>query len=280
MSAQSNPFVRVALVWAAMVAIWLALPLLRSVFWGAEGTSYSLGGHVMSAVLATALAVPMVVVARRVLDKQSVASLGLRLDASAVRPFLSGAVAFLLPSALGFAIVLVLGWTSITPVASWGEILAFVPLLIVLVFIYEALPEELAFRGYIQANLETQLGYWGAIFAQAVLFALWGAALWTLAAGAVALDRLVMFFFVGLVLGLVRSIAGSVWTAIGLHVAFQTVAQTLLNTERGHFAVEGSEMMQLVALGVVPFSLAALIVEILGPKTPGLSSPAGSAAPR
>src|SRR5690606_33052973 len=142
---------------------------------------------------------------------------------------------------------------------------------------YEALPEELAFRGYIQANLESRLGYRGAIVAQAVLFAFWGAALWTLASGTIALDRLAMFFFMALVLGMMRGVTGSVWTAIGFHVAFQTVAQLLLNTARGHFAVDGVNMMQLVALGVVPFSLAVLIVELIGPQRVELSSPEGSA---
>ncbi|WP_157970203.1 CPBP family intramembrane glutamic endopeptidase [Pelagibacterium sediminicola] len=258
-----SPLIRVAIVWAAMVAIWLALPALRNLFWGIGPDGYTLGGHVLSAILATVLAVPMVIAVRRWLDGETVASLGFRLEAAAIKQFLIGAAAFLVPSALGFAVVLGLGWTVITPIASWGEILAFIPLLVLLVFIYEALPEELAFRGYMQVNLETRLGYWGAILAQAVLFALWGAALWTIAAGAVAFDRLAMFFFMALVLGILRGTTGSVWTTIGFHVAFQTVAQLLLNTGRGHFAIEGADMLQLVALGVVPFSLAAIIVDYL-----------------
>ena len=263
MSRITSPYLRVGLVSLGMVVLWLLLPVLRDLVWGTGYSGYSFGGHVMSAVLATALAVPMVVFVRRVLDGDSVESLGLSVSAAAVRPFLVGAAAFLLPAALGFIVVLGMGWTRIVPLASIMEIASFVPVLIVLVFLFEALPEELAFRGYIQTNLQTRLGYWGAIFAQAVLFALWGAALWTLATGAIALDRLVMFFFIALVLGMVRGITGSVWTSIGLHVAFQTVAQLLLNIERGHFAVEGVDMLQLVALGVVPFSFAAIVVEFL-----------------
>lgn len=258
----ASPYLRVGIVWVAMVAIWFLLSLLRNLIWGTGADGYSLGGHIVSAVLATVLAVPVVVVARRVLDGKSVQSLGLEFSSGAVVQFLIGALAFLLPSALGFAIVLGLGWVSIVPTAPIAEIALFVPLLVLLVFIYEALPEELAFRGYMQVNLGTRLGYWGANIAQAVLFALWGAALWTVTMGAPALDRLVMFFFIALVLGMVRSSTGSVWTSIGLHVAFQTVAQLLLNTERGHFAVEGVEMLQLVAIGIVPFSLAVLVVEV------------------
>lgn len=263
MPAIASPYLRVGLVWVAMVAIWLLLFFVRDVIWGADPGGYSIGGHVTSAVLASLLAVPTVVVARRVLDGETVPSLGFDLSPSAVRHFVIGALAFLLPSALGFAIVIGMGWASVSPIAPIAEIALFVPALIVLVFIYEALPEELAFRGYMQVDLETRLRYWGAIVAQAVLFALWGAALWTVTTGAPALDRLVLFFFIALVLGMVRGATGSVWTSIGLHVAFQTVAQLLLNTERGHFSVEGVEMLQLVAIGVVPFSLAVLVVEVL-----------------
>ncbi|WMT90079.1 CPBP family intramembrane glutamic endopeptidase [Pelagibacterium sp. H642] len=259
----ASAYVRVGIVWVTMIAIWLLLSALRDIIWGTGPAGYSLGGHVTSAILATLLAVPMVVMARLVLDGKSVASLGLDLSPTAFRNFIVGALAFLLPSALGFLIVLSTGWASITPTAPIGEIALFVPLLITLVFLYEALPEELAFRGYIQVNLQARLGYWGAIFAQAALFALWGAALWTVGTGAPALDRLVLFFFIALVLGMVSGATGSVWTAIGLHVAFQTVAQLLLNAERGHFAVEGADMLQLIALGVVPFSLALMVVDAL-----------------
>ncbi|RDE10326.1 CPBP family intramembrane glutamic endopeptidase [Pelagibacterium lacus] len=259
MTPTASPYLRAGLVWLAMIAIWLALGAALST---PEG--YSLGSHIWRAVLATAIAVPMVVAARRLIDRESVASLGLAFDADAVRQVLIGAAGFLIPAALGFAVVIGMGWATITPTASIMDILGFVPLLIVLVFLYEALPEELAFRGYIQTNLEAGMGHWPAIFAQAALFALWGAVLWSVFSAAFATDRLVMFFFVALVLGIVRGMTGSVWTTIGLHVGFQTVAQLLLNTQRGHFAVEGVETMQLVALGVVPFSLAALVVQWLG----------------
>ncbi len=267
MSKIASPYLRIGLVWLAMMVIWLLLPILRDRFWGTAPGDYSLGGHIMSALLATALAVPVVVAARRVIDRRSVESLGLDMSPIAIRFFAIGALAFLLPAALGFAVVLGLGWAELVPLVPINEIVLFVPLLIVLVFLFEALPEELAFRGYIQGNLVPPLGYWGAIFAQAALFALWGAALWTITTGTLAFDRLVLFFFVALVLGIVRGVSGSVWTSIGLHVAFQTTAQLVLNSGRGHFAAQGIEMLQLIALGVVPFSLAALLTEVMKGRT-------------
>jgi membrane protease YdiL (CAAX protease family) len=74
----------------------------------------TLSGHVPSALLAPLLAVPTVIAARRWLDCGSLAGLGL-------------------PSSL----------------KEVGKPLAIVPLLTVLVLLYEALPEELAFRGYV-----------------------------------------------------------------------------------------------------------------------------------
>lgn len=87
--------------------------------------------------------------------------------------------------------------------------------------------------------------------------------MWIGAFGAVALDRIVIFVAVGALLGVVRVISDSVWTPIGLHTAFQTVAQLLLNAERGHFVIENSETMELVALGIVPFAFSAAIVGLV-----------------
>lgn len=253
-----NPHIRAGIVWGAMLGIWLVLGLARA---GLHGEGYTLAGHIQSAVLATLLAVPMVIAVRRWLDGGTLAGLGLEVSPAAIKPFAVGALAFLAPSALGFALVLGLGWARITPLAPWGEILAFVPLLVLLVVFYEALPEELAFRGYIYRVLAERHARITAVVAQALLFGLWGALLWTVFSGTPALDRLVMFCAIGFVLGLVRAMTGSVWATIGLHTGFQTVAQLLLNTERGHFAVENADILQLVAIGIVPFSLATMLVQ-------------------
>jgi len=255
----SSPYIRVAVVWSAMLAIWLALHSLRHL---AHGDGYTLSGHIQSAVLATLLAVPMVTAARRWLDGGALAGMGLPLSVkAAAKPFAIGALSFLAPFALGLAIVLGFGWATIAPVAAWGEILTFVPLLVVLVFLYEALPEELAFRGYIYQALAERQSRIFAVIGQALLFGLWGTVLWTISLGTLPFERLVLFTAIGFVLGLVRVVTNSVWASIGLHTAFQTVAQLLLNEERGHFVVTGTETLQLVALGIVPFALATTLTE-------------------
>lgn len=269
----SSPYLRVAAVWGAMLAIWMTLHSLRQ--W-THGVGYSLPGHIQSALLATLLAVPMVTAARRWLDGGTLAGLGLPLSLkAAAKPFAIGALSFLAPLALGLAIVLGFGWTTIAPTAAPGEILAFVPLLVVLVFLYEALPEELAFRGYIYRALAERNSRIVAVIGQAVLFGLWGAGLWMISLGTPSVDRLVLFVSVGFVLGLVRVVADSVWASIGLHTAFQTVAQLLLNEERGHFAITGTETLQLVALGIVPFALATTIAQRASPRDVAWREPEG-----
>lgn len=271
----TNPHIRAGIVFVALTVIWLILHAVRGAFFGPD---YTLPGHIVSAVLATLLAVPMVVLARRRLDGGTLEGLGLPLSRAAVKPFVVGVLAFLLPCALGLAVVLGFGWASVTPIAPAWEILAFIPLLIVLVFLYEALPEELAMRGYIYTVLAERHTRIVAVIVQAVLFALWGAILWTVSLGEPAFERLVMFFAIAVVLGMVRAVTGSVWATIGLHVAFQTVAQLLLHEGRDQFLVTGSGLLQMIAIGIVPFSLATMVVMLVYREPVAWGEPEGRAA--
>jgi membrane protease YdiL (CAAX protease family) len=250
---------RIGIVWAALVALFIGKAWLTTALFGPD---YALPRHAFMAILATLAVVPFILLARRYLDRQPIASLGLE-DAHAARSLAIGAVSWLAPFAVALAVCLLTGIVAVEPMAPWGEILLFVPALAVLVLLLEALPEELAFRGYLYRNLVAVMPVWAGVVVQAALFALWGTILWTFTSGYVPLERLVMFFFVGLVLGMIRAQAGSIWAAVGLHVAFQTVAQLMLSVERGHFAIANPELFQLVVLGIVPFALAATIVDRL-----------------
>lgn len=256
-----NTYIRVTIVWSAMLAIWLLLHSLREYMYG---DGYTLAGHIQSALLATLFAVPMVIAARRWLDGGTLSGLGFSFSfASLAKPFAVGILCFLLPFVLGLTIVIGFGISSVSLAASPGDVLSFLPLLIILVFLYEALPEELVFRGYLYRALAERHSRILAVIGQALLFGLWGAILWAIRTDVLSLERLILFITVGTVLGLVRVVVGSVWASIGLHLAFQTIAQLLLNEERGHFAIIGVETLQLVALGIVPFAFATAIAEKL-----------------
>lgn len=121
-------------------------------------------------------------------------------------------------------------------------------MLVLLVFLYEALPEELVFRGYVQRNLLTALPAGQAVVIQAVLFTLFG----FLVGVAQSPFRLSLFLTFGLLLGAFRVATGDIWAGIGFHVAYQSVAQLFVG-EGAAFEVSGEGVFGLVALGGLPF---------------------------
>ena len=223
----------------------------------------------MNAVLISALAVPLVVVARRRLDRRPWAGLGLDRLSRAARPFLVGVAAFLVPSAIGLTVALLTGWTDLRPQVPWSTIVGWAGLLVVLVF-FEALPEELIFRGYLQRNLMTAMAPWAAAMVQAALFTVFGVALWVASAGwGVLAERGLLFFGFGVVLGLLRLQTGSVWTPIGFPLAFQGVAQSLLSDR---MSTSSSDALMLSAF-VSAFVLATTLVAFWSPRAVNWSRP-------
>ena len=244
-------FLRIAAVMAGSVLIWYALTLLDELLPVEPGGGGNLT-HWMNALVAFALAVPMVWAARRYLDRRPWSGLRLTGPREACRPFLVGALSWLLPAALGLGTALVLG-ASVTPSAPAAQIVLSLLVLTLLVLIYEAVPEELIFRGYLFRNLNTALSAWLAVVAQAVLFTLWGTGLWVLGNGwEVLAERLPLFFGMGLVLGGIRLVTGNVWACVGFHLAFQVAAQALLSW--GLFEVEGLDTV-MGTVFLLPFVL-------------------------
>ncbi|WP_433554436.1 lysostaphin resistance A-like protein [Micromonospora zamorensis] len=233
---------RVLVVSVGAVLVWLLLGALL------DG-DYDRPTHVARAVLTTVLVVPLVVAARRLLDRRPWTGLGLPSLRTGWRRLLLGMACWLIPAAVGFALCLDFGWVEIRLRTSAAHALGVAALLVVLVFLYEALPEELVFRGYLQRNLATRLPAWQAILGQSVLFTLFG----FLVGAATSLDRLLLFFVFALLLGGFRVATGDIWAGIGFHVAFQTVAQ-LFGDVGAVFDVTGSDVLGLVAMGAIPFA--------------------------
>ncbi|GAB3165179.1 hypothetical protein GCM10027059_22490 [Myceligenerans halotolerans] len=122
----------------------------------------------------------------------------------------------------------------------------------------EAIPEEVVFRGYVTTVLGSVTRGWWVITIQAVLFTLFAGALrqhWN------PMD-LSLFLAMGIGFGYLRMITGSVWMPVGFHTAFQTGSQLVLT----HDAVEftGGQIAGMLALGAVPFAVAAVVVSSTG----------------
>ncbi|MDL5350336.1 type II CAAX endopeptidase family protein [Microbacterium sp. zg-YB36] len=237
---------RIALVLVGTGAIWTLMVWVGASVFGGEVTRAS---RIVNALLIFCLAVPMVVVARRFLDQRPWAGLDLQGRASGWRHFLIGVASFLLPSAIGLSVALLAGWLQITSVVPPIELILAIGFTVLTVLLLEAIPEELIFRGYIYRNLSARMAPIMAVLVQAVLFAIFGTALWVLTAGwGILGERGALFLAIGVVLGILRVNSGSLWNPIGFHLAFQAVAQTLL----GHPGIEVSNPGAVTMAGIIP----------------------------
>ena len=248
-----NLFWRVAVVFLAVTLVWLFVTQGLGSFFGPAYPDRV--GHAVRAVLTSALVVPLIFLARRYLDRRSWEGLRFTSLRTGWRWLLFGMVFWLVAAGLGLVVTVVLGWTRIslgTP--SVGILLLFL-YLPVLVFLYESLPEELIFRGYLYRNLSARYARWVSVLAQATLFTLWGAAIG--AAGSV--DRVVLFFTFSVALGILRVISGNLWATIGFHLAFQWVTQLVSAAVReGSLQIAEQPTLELVVFWFFPIVLGSI----------------------
>lgn len=163
------------------------------------------------------------------------------------RSFAFGALCFAIPFALALGAGLASGIVSLRTDATLSTILLHGAAAIALVFLAEALPEELIFRGAIQSLLRSEMPSWPAIILQALLFTLFA---WMIGVASSWLDASFLFFF-GFVLGILRS-ASAVPAAIGFHLAFMSTQQ-FLGPAWGLFEVGNPDLMRMAG-AMVPFS--------------------------
>lgn len=247
-SGADRPWWRLGLMFA-----WVTVATL-AVFHGGNavfGPEYDRTAHVARAAAMFVLVVPVVVLVTRALDGIALSGIGLIPLRDGRRHLLIGAGVWLAPAAAGTGACLLLGWTGVGLRGSTGELLLDAVALVVLVFVFEAFPEELVFRGYLMSGLAARLRRWPAIWAQAALFTLWG----TINGGETSPARSALFFAFAMTVGLLRSATGSVWAPIGFHLAFQTVAQ-LFGTVGGRIELTSPDVLVVGAFGVLPFTVA------------------------
>lgn len=248
-------FWRIAVVFVVAVLIWLFVGEGLGSF---SGPAYAdRAGHAIRAVATTVLVVPLIVFGRRYLDQRSWESLQLTSLRIGWRSALFGAAIWLVAAGLGVAVTLALGWIRIDVRAPSIEIVLLALYLPVLVFLYEALPEALIFRGYFYRNLVDQYARWVAVVGQAALFTLFAIAIG--AAGSV--ERVILFVTFGIILGVLRTITDDLWACIGFHLAFQWVAQfTVAAVRDGFVQIEGFLVLQMVAFWLFPIVIGCIVL--------------------
>lgn len=257
------------------LAAWLAMGVGLGAA-GAIGDAGGLSGWAdkgLTAAVCCAVVVTAIVALRRGVDRLPLAGIG-------VTPLPGGLArfGFGLAVTLGAA-ALVFGGGAAAGLIGFGAVdvprlLEFLALNAVIALALEAVPEELAFRGYILTTLNRRLPAWGATVIQIGLFAsimvvvspaqsLTAMALsggeFTFSPapdGTHPVDYLILMVFFGYTLTCARLATGSVWTTIGLHLAFLTanrltIAGSGRDTGWDVTATGGAALLVPVYLGLV-----------------------------
>lgn len=245
----SKLILRLGAVTIALILIWRgALGLL--------GGSYEPARHLLGGAIISAAVLAVVFLALRA-DRLPWRTIGHHAATANLRAFALGAGLWLLPALLGTVLCVALGWSSITLQSTPAALLAALPPLALGVFLVEALPEELAVRGYLQGMVARRAAQWVALLVQMMLFVAFA---WAVG----ALGSMQQWMFVpgfGLILGIVRALAGSVWASMGVHFAWMTATQ-LLNA---HAAVDGLQTLLFVAFTLLPSATLATVFSLRRP---------------
>jgi membrane protease YdiL (CAAX protease family) len=207
-------WLRLLAVFAGAVVVWCLVELVVGAL---LGSGYSRIGHVARAVgVLAGVALLWMLALRR--PPRRPADYGVRLDAAGWRAGGAGALAYLVPWAAASLVVLAAPSVTVVIPREWFVLAGQIAALLVLVVLYEAIPEELVFRGLLYGTLAERWPVWVAVLGQCVLFCSFGAVI----GAARTVDRLVLFALFSLTLGAIRAMTGSVMATIGFHAAFQS----------------------------------------------------------
>ncbi|GGA54889.1 hypothetical protein GCM10011490_00870 [Pseudoclavibacter endophyticus] len=229
----------------------------------------TLAGRIAVGVGISAVSLFVIALLIRKADGKRMRDAGVTSIRTGWRLVLWGALVWTVPAGAAFGVFALLG-APLTVTAETAEVAQTVLLLLLAVLLTEALPEEAVFRGYVTTALGAVARGWWVIVIQALLF--------TLVAGALRQNwnpvDLSLFLSMGIGFGYLRMTTGSVWMPVGFHAAFQTGSQLVLTHEVVHFT--GGTGAAMLALGVIPFTAAAILVSTTG--TPRIVTPALPAA--
>lgn len=254
-------FWRIAIVFVTAVLVWRGFSWLAETFGPPQqdhlGQDDRLG-HATRAILATVVTLPLIWLARRYLDRRPWDTLGLATPRLAWRQMLAGMALWFVAAGIGLLVALTVAGVRISSSGSPSRELTLLALgLPVLVFLYEALPEELIFRGYVYRNLAGRLPRWLAVVIQAALFTLWGAAITAAGSG----ERIIVFFTFSLILGMLRAVTGSIWAGIGFHTAFQWIAQLLIPaTTEGYLQFTDRATFEFLVFWLFPIIITGIAI--------------------
>ncbi|MCL7969687.1 MAG: CPBP family intramembrane metalloprotease [marine benthic group bacterium] len=257
-----NLAIRVGAAWlltlvALALAGWVG-ELVQENFGAGRYVRYGLQALIMSG-----LVVPGILWLRVHLDQAPISGLGLPGPEKSLRSMAVGIGLIAVPLTTTIIFAMLFGWANVSVTDAEG---AWAGLLfsMVTVFFFEALPEELAFRGYIYRNLNTRLSRWLAGAVTVALFVLLPTVLVPIqehflgmdvvvggASGLTAGYLITMAVF-GSFVQYLRILTGTIWTGVGFHFAF-----VLLNRVIGPRSTDLIRFSDIVAPG--PMQITAIV---------------------
>lgn len=136
----------------------------------------------------------------------------------------------------GLYIASTLGWIEIDQWHRPQNWIGALLLNMVIAFFYEALPEELALRGFIYDVLRQRFAVWLSVLAQTVIFILFscGVSFLQVIVGMAPVEsifnipHMILLFFFGIALALIRVWTGSLWDSIGFHLGYLAMARFVM----------------------------------------------------
>jgi membrane protease YdiL (CAAX protease family) len=259
-----NWWLRLAAGSAVACAVWLLVDAVATAIFGPD---YSLPSHVFRAIVTCLLVIVALAGVLR-WEHTRPADYGVTGGERMRRGLAQGVVGYLIPFGAATFVILLLGIVRFDIPADPLTVIGQGLLVLTLVILYEAVPEELIFRGYLFRVLAERLPSWLTILVQALMFCGFG----IVVGAAATFDRILLFFVFSLALGVLRQVTGTVFATIGFHAVFQMLAQWSLGDRwNAVVASDPGEWYGLVALGIAPFALAPVVARALmrrGKRTP------------
>lgn len=248
---------KIGVVSILSILIWRFVLYLNFLFAGVE---YNRTTHFIMALAITILSFILINTAR-IKDKISWNQIGMSSLRTNTISFLVGTAIWIIPASIGLVISLLAGWAEITITADLSQLFLSVVILYIIIFLVEAFPEELIFRGYIYSYLNTLFPHWLVIIMQTLIFSLFAYFI-----GAMYSFEQIMFIpGFGFMLGYFRAKSGNVWTSMGFHAAIMTASQ-ILSPIHGNFDVSGIFAVRFFAFNLLPYIFGAIALEYIYPK--------------
>lgn len=253
---KTNATIRIVVVFIVAIITWNFTNYMSDLISGEE---YSRINHFFIALITTISTVSFIEIARR-FDQNSWRQFGQASLRKNTVSFLLGFFLWVIPASIGLFICLMFEWVEITLQTDFYVLLVSILILFITVFLMEALPEELIFRGYIYSYLNGLFPHWITVILQALLFSLFAYFI-----GAMySVEQIQFLPGFAIILGYFRAVSGNVWTPIGFHVAIMTATQ-ILSPIHSYFDVSGLSTLRFFAFILLPSTIGATALGFIYP---------------